>query len=89
MILSDVSVKRPVFAIVLALLLVTFGLLSYQRLQVRELPDINPPIVSVETTYSGASAEIVEVRVTQLIEDSISGIEGIRFIESESSDGLS
>lgn len=89
MLLSDISVKRPVFAIVLAILLFTFGVLSYQRLQVRELPDINPPVVSVETSYPGASAEIVEVRVTQIIEEFISGIEGIRFIESQSLDGLS
>ncbi len=89
MILSDISITRPVFASVLSLLLIAFGLVAYDRLPLREYPDIDPPVVSVETTYSGAAANVVENRVTELIEDRISGVEGIRFIESSSEDGRS
>ena len=89
MILSDVSVTRPVFASVLSLLLIAFGLVAFDRLPLREYPDIDPPVVSVETVYPGASANVVESRITQVIEDRISGIEGIRYIESVSEDGRS
>jgi multidrug efflux pump len=89
MILSDVSIKRPVFAAVLSLLLIAFGLVAFDRLPLREYPDIDSPVVSVETLYPGASANVVESRITQLIEDRIAGVEGIRFIESESEDGRS
>ena len=89
MILSDVSVKRPVFAAVLSLLLVAFGLLAFDRLPLREFPNIDPPVVSIETNYRGASADVVESRITRVIEDRIAGIEGINFIESSSEDGKS
>ncbi len=89
MILSDVSVTRPVFASVLSLLLIAFGLVAFDRLPLREYPDIDSPVVSIETIYRGAAANVVETRITQLIEDQISGVEGIRFIESESEDGRS
>ena len=89
MILSDVSITRPVFASVLSLLLIAFGLLAFDRLPLREYPDIDPPVVSVETTYPGAAANVVENRITELIEDRVSGVEGIRFIESTSEDGRS
>ena len=89
MFLSDISVKRPVFASVIALLLVSFGLVSFSNLSLREYPDIDPPVVSIDTTYQGASANIVETRITEVIEDRISGIEGIKFISSNSSDGRS
>ncbi len=89
MVLSDLSVKRPVFATVLALMLLAFGLLSFDRLAVREYPDISPPIVSVATTYPGASAEVVENRITQVIENEISGLEGTKTISSRSNDGRS
>ena len=87
--LSDISVKRPVLASVISILLIAFGVLSFLRLSLREYPDINPPIVSVMTTYRGASADTIETKITQVVEDSISGIEGIRSIQSESQDGLS
>ncbi|MBA2409074.1 MAG: efflux RND transporter permease subunit [Gammaproteobacteria bacterium] len=87
MLLSDVSVKRPVFAIVINLLLVAFGLFFLSKLTVREYPNIDPPIVGVETTYPGASASVVETKITQLIESQISGIEGVRTIQSTSVDG--
>lgn len=89
MILSDVSVKRPVFAAVISLLLVAFGVLSFLELPVREYPDASPPVVSVSTSYPGASAEIVEAQITQLIEDQINGVEGVQTISSSSSDGSS
>ncbi len=89
MLLSDLSVKRPVFASVVALLLVVFGLLSFERLALREYPDIDAPVVSIDTRYPGASAAIVETRVTQILEDRIAGLEGIRFIDSSSADGRS
>ena len=89
MILSDLSVKRPVLAAVLSLLLIAFGLVAFDRLPLREFPNIDPPIVSIDTVYRGASADVVESRVTRIIEDRIAGIEGIRFIESSSEDGRS
>ena len=89
MLLSDLSVKRPVFASVISLLLVAFGLVAFDRLPLREYPDIDPPVVSIETGYPGASAEVVESRVTEVIEERIAGVEGIRFIESVSEDGES
>ncbi|WP_218311685.1 efflux RND transporter permease subunit [Alteromonas antoniana] len=87
--LSDVSVKRPVFATVINLLLVIFGVVAVSMLSLREYPDIDPPIVSINTQYPGASANIVETRITQLIEDRISGIEGIKNITSTSRNGRS
>lgn len=89
MILSDISVKRPVFASVISLVLVIFGFIAFDRLSLREYPDIDAPIVSIDTRYEGASASIVETRITQLIEDRIAGVEGIRFIDSTSTDGRS
>ncbi len=89
MILSDISVKRPVFASVLSLLLIAFGLVAFDRLPLREYPDIDPPVVSIETIYPGAAANVVETRITQVIEDRIAGVEGIRFVESTSEDGRS
>jgi multidrug efflux pump len=88
-ILSDISVKRPVVATVLSILLIVIGVVSFDRLPLREYPDIDPPVVSIDTTYEGAAANVVETRVTQLIEDRIAGVEGIDFISSESSDGRS
>ena len=80
--ISDICIRRPVFATVLSLTVVLVGLVSYQRLTVREYPNIDPPVVSVETTYTGASAEIIESQVTQILEDSLAGIEGIDFMTS-------
>ncbi len=89
MILSDIAITRPVLAAVMSLLLVTFGLLSFDRLPLREYPDIDAPVVSIETIYPGAAANVVETRITELIEDRIAGVEGIRFIDSQSEDGRS
>jgi multidrug efflux pump len=87
--LSDVSVKRPVLATVINALLVVFGLFALANVSVREYPDIDPPIVSVSTNYPGASAAVVETKITQLLEDRIAGIEGLRTMSSFSSDGRS
>ena len=73
--LSDLSIRRPVFAVVVSLLLVVLGLMSFMRLTLRELPNIDPPIVSVNVTYPGASAAVVEPRITQILEDALAGIE--------------
>ena len=89
MFISDVFIKRPVFAAVVSLLLITFGIVSYTRLSLREYPDIDPPVVSISVNYPGASASIVESRVTEVIENRISGVSGISFIESSSEDGRS
>lgn len=87
--LSDTAVLRPVFATVLSLLLIIFGLVAFQSLPLREYPDIDPPIVTIDTTYRGASAAIIDSQITQIIEENIAGIEGIEFIESRSEDGRS
>ncbi|MFA5677912.1 MAG: efflux RND transporter permease subunit [Pseudomonas sp.] len=87
--LSDTAVLRPVFATVLSLLLIIFGVVAFQSLPLREYPDIDPPIVTVDTTYRGASAAIIDSQITQIIEENIAGIEGIEFIESRSEDGRS
>lgn len=84
MVFSDVSIKRPVFATVLSLVLIIFGLFALRTMSVREYPDIDPPVVSVNTIYRGASAEIIESKITQVIEDAVAGIEGIRAITSTS-----
>ncbi len=89
MILSEISIKRPVLATVMSLLILLIGAVSYERLTVREYPKIDVPVVTVETQYPGASASIIESQVTQIIEDSLSGIEGIDFIKSISRSGLS
>ncbi|MDR6675191.1 efflux RND transporter permease subunit [Xanthomonas sp. 1678] len=86
--LSDVSITRPVFAAVMSLLLVVLGVMAYSRLTLRELPAIDPPIVSVEVRYPGASAAVVESRITQVLEDALAGIEGIETIEARSSNGV-
>jgi len=87
--LSDTSVRRPVLAMVMNLILIAFGIVAYTRLQVREYPDIEPPIVTVETYYRGASAGVVERRITQRLEDRISQVEAIKNISSISIDGKS
>ncbi len=86
MLISEISVRRPVFATVISLLLVIFGLISLLRLPIREYPDIDRPVVSISTRYIGASAAIIETRVTQAIEDAVAGIEGILKVESDSED---
>ncbi len=87
--ISSISVRRPVFATVISLMLVILGLLAATRLPVRELPEVESAIVSVETTYRGASADVVETKITQVIEDRVAGLEGVTKITSQSVDGTS
>lgn len=87
--LFETCIHRPVFAIVMTLLLMLFGFLSFLRLPVREYPDIKPPIVSVRTVYPGASASVVELDVTTPLEDVLSGIQGLRTMTSASREEVS
>jgi len=87
MILSDISIKRPVFAAVISLMLVTVGLIAFTRLPLRELPNIDPPVVSIDVAYPGAAAGVVETRVTQVLEDAVAGIEGVDLVTSSSRNG--
>ncbi len=86
MILSDLSIRRPVVCIVLALLIVTVGTLSFFGLPVREYPDIDAPVVTVSTRYPGAAAEVVETQITDPLEEQLSAIDGIRLMRSDSSE---
>jgi len=87
--LPEICIRRPVFATVLSLLVILLGVISFDRLSVREYPKIDTPVVSVRTVYKGASAQVIESQVTQPLEDSISGIEGIRTIKSVSREEVS
>jgi len=89
MFLTDISIKRPVFATVMSVVLVIFGLVIFNKIAVRELPDIDPSIVTVRTLYKGASAEIVDAQITQKIEDIVGGTPGLSTIDSRSEDGRS
>jgi multidrug efflux pump len=80
--ISELSIRRPVLATVMSLAIVLIGLMSYLRLGVREYPKIDEPVITVETTYRGAGAEIIESQVTQPLEDSLSSIEGIDYVSS-------
>ena len=82
--ISETCIKRPVFATVLSLIIVLIGIISYSRLTVREYPRIDEPIVSVDTTYAGASPEVVESQVTKPLEDQLAGIEGVDVMTSRS-----
>jgi multidrug efflux pump len=88
-ILSDLAVRRPVLASVLSLVILTLGIVGMLRLSMRELPDIDAPRVSISTSYPGAAAAVIESRVTQVIENAISGIDGIRTVSSQTTDGSS
>ncbi|AQS37365.1 cation/multidrug efflux pump [Shewanella psychrophila] len=89
MLISDISVKRPVVAIVLSLLLCVFGAVSFSKLAVREMPDVENPVVTVMTTYDGASATIMESQITTALEDELTGISGIDEISSVTRNGMS
>lgn len=89
MTLSDIALKRPIGAVVLSLLVILFGVVGYTFLGIREYPAIDPPTIAVRTTYGGANAEIVESQITEPLEKSINGVEGIKSISSSSTLGLS
>ncbi|HUH86826.1 MAG TPA: efflux RND transporter permease subunit [Pusillimonas sp.] len=84
MVLSEICIKRPVFATVLSLVIVLIGLISYERLTVREYPAIDEPVVSVRTDYKGASPEVIESQVTKPLEDQLAGMEGVDVMTSRS-----
>lgn len=87
--LSETSIKRPVLAVVLSLVIILFGWIGFTRLGVREFPSIDIPVVNVSTSYPGANAEIIESQITEPLEESINGIAGIRTLSSSSRDGRS
>jgi multidrug efflux pump len=89
MFLPQVSIKRPVLTMMMSLALVIFGLIGLRRLPVRELPNIDPPVITVLTVYRGASASVMETEITERLEEQINSIEGIRTLSSESSEEVS
>ena len=89
MTLPRISIQRPVLTTMMSLALILFGIISLTRLPVRELPDIDPPVVSVTTVYPGANANVVETEVTERLEEEINNIEGIRTLGSQSREQVS
>lgn len=89
MILSSLSINRPVLATVMSLMIVLLGVIAFDRLPVREYPNIDAPVMSVRTVYKGASSSVIESQITKPLEDSLSGIEGVRSIKSVSREEVS
>src|SRR4029077_18541235 len=87
--LSETAIRRPVLASMLSAALVLFGFLGYTRLSVRELADIDPPVISVTTVLPGANAQVVETAVTDVLEEELSTIQGIRTLSSSSAEQTS
>jgi multidrug efflux pump subunit AcrB len=87
--LSSLSIKRPVFTIVINLILILFGIIGFTYLGIREYPSIDPATISVRTNYSGANADIIESQITEPLEKAINAIDGIRTISSSSNQGSS
>ncbi|MHA8074526.1 efflux RND transporter permease subunit [Aquirufa sp. HETE-40SA] len=86
---SEISIKRPVLSIVMSITIIVFGIIGYTYLGVREYPSVDPPVVNVQTSYTGANADIIESQITEPLEESINGIAGIRTLSSSSRDGRS
>ncbi len=87
--LSSISIRRPVLAMVMSILIILFGIIGLVSLGVREYPSVDPPIITVTTNYTGANADVIESQITEPLEESINGIEGIRTLTSISRDGRS
>src|SRR3990170_3965937 len=87
--LSSLSIRRPVLAFVMSIVIVLFGIIGYTYLGIREYPAVDPPIITVSTTYVGANADVIESQITEPIEESVNGIAGIRTLTSVSRDGRS
>jgi multidrug efflux pump len=87
--LSSISLKRPVLAMVMSIIILLFGFIGYTFLGVREYPSVDPPVINVRTAYTGASAEVIESQITEPLEKAINGIAGIRYISSQSNQGTS
>src|SRR6266581_466362 len=89
MFLSRASIQRPVLATMMNLVLILFGIIGLSRLPVRELPNIDPPIISVTTVYPGANAQVVETELTERLEEQLNSIEGLKTLTSESREQVS
>ena len=87
--LASISITRPVLAIVMSLTIIIFGIIGFNFLGVREYPAVDPPIITVSTSYVGANADIIETQITEPLESSINGIAGIKTLTSVSRDGAS
>ncbi|MEQ9405578.1 MAG: efflux RND transporter permease subunit [Cyclobacteriaceae bacterium] len=87
--LANISIDRPVLALVMSIVITLFGLIGFNFLGVREYPSIDPPIITVSTSYVGASADVIETQITEPLEESINGIDGIKSLTSVSNDGRS
>ncbi|MBS1220807.1 MAG: mexB, partial [Proteobacteria bacterium] len=87
MFLSDLFIKRPVFALVVSLLIVVGGAMALRDLPVRELPDIDASVVTITTSYTGAAPAIIDTEITEVIEGAVARIDGVRRIESNSREG--
>jgi len=87
--LSATSIKRPVLSIVMSLIIIIFGIVAFTFLEVREYPSVDPPIVTVTTTYPGANSEVIETQITEPLEEVLNGIDGIKSLSSQSRDGSS
>lgn len=87
--LSEISIKRPVLSVVMSITIIVFGIIGYSFLGIREYPSVDPPVVTVQTAYTGANADIIESQITEPLEESINGIPGVRTLTSSSRDGRS
>ena len=87
--LSEISIRRPVLATVMSLTILLFGAISFFRTPVREYPNIDPPIVSITTIYRGAASNVVEAEITQLIEEELATLEGVKLLRSSSQEQVS
>ena len=76
--LSNISIDRPVLAIVMSIVIILFGVIGFSYLGVREYPSVDPPVITVSTSYTGASADVIETQITEPLEESINGIDGIK-----------
>ncbi|NVJ85969.1 MAG: efflux RND transporter permease subunit [Algoriphagus sp.] len=87
--LSNISINRPVLAIVMSLIIILFGAIGISLLGIREFPSVDPPVISVRTNYVGANADVIEAQITEPLEEAINGIQGIKSLTSTSNDGAS
>ena len=87
--LSSISIERPVLSIVMSIVIVLFGIIGYTYLGIREFPAVDPPIITVNAAYPGANADVIESKITEVLEESLNGIAGITSLTSISRDGAS
>ena len=87
--LASLSVKRPVLAIVMSIIIVLFGAIGFNYLGIREYPSVDPPVITVRTNYTGANADVIQSQITEPLEKAINGVDGIRSISASSNQGSS